>query len=312
MNSRPWRIAVTGAAGFVGSVFLKLVAELGKPDIEAISLFGEKAGDIREPAQVSQAISATRPDVVLHLAAIAAPSAARADPSAAWQVNVMGTLHIAQAIREQSPKTRLLFVGSSEAYGGSFLTSPSALAETAALLPRGTYAATKAAGDLMIGQMSLDGLDAVRFRPFNHSGPGQSPSYVLPAFAQQVAWIESGRQAPVLSVGNLDAERDFLDVRDVARAYLQAALPTTQIPAGSVFNIATGHPLRIGLLLSLLLEQAKVPIEVHVDAAKFRPNDIPRASGDPRAARDNLGWRPRIALEQTIADVLSFYRSRSE
>lgn len=194
MNSRPWRIAVTGAAGFVGSVFLRHVAELDMPGIEAVSIFGSAAGDVRDFGQVSQAIAAMRPDVVLHLAAIAAPSAARADPSEAWHVNVMGTLHIAQAIREQSPKTRLLFVGSSEAYGGSFLTSPSPIAETAALLPRNTYAATKAAADLMIGQMSVDGLNAIRFRPFNHSGPGQTPDYVLPAFAQQVAWIEKGQQ----------------------------------------------------------------------------------------------------------------------
>ena len=308
MNSKPWRIAVTGAAGFVGSVFLRHVAELGIPGIEAVSIFGSAAGDIREPEQVSQAIAAMRPDVLLHLAAIAAPSAARADPSGAWHVNVMGTLHIAQAIREQSPKTRLLFVGSSEAYGGSFLTSPSPVAETAALLPRNTYAATKAAADLMIGQMAMDGLNAIRFRPFNHSGPGQTPDYVLPAFAQQVAWIEKGQQPPVLNVGNLDAERDFLDVRDVVHAYFQAALPETQIPTGAVFNVATGRPVRIGQILSLLLDQAKVPIDVKQDAAKFRPNDIPRASGDSLAIREYLGWQPTVTLEKTIADVLDFYR----
>ncbi|MDR6874180.1 GDP-4-dehydro-6-deoxy-D-mannose reductase [Bosea sp. BE125] len=310
MNSRPWRIAVTGAAGFVGSVFLRHVAELDMPGIEAVSIFGSAAGDIRDFGQVSRAIAAMRPDVVLHLAAVAAPSAARADPSEAWHVNVMGTLHIAQAIREQSPKTRLLFVGSSEAYGGSFLTSPSPVAETAALLPRNTYAATKAAADLMIGQMSVDGLNAIRFRPFNHSGPGQTSEYVLPAFAQQVARIEKGQQPPVLNVGNLDAERDFLDVRDVVHAYFQAALPETQIPMGAVFNVATGHPVRIGQILSLLLDQAKVPIDVKQDAAKFRPNDIPRASGDSRVVRESLGWYPTITLEQTVADVLEFFRSR--
>jgi GDP-4-dehydro-6-deoxy-D-mannose reductase len=311
MNSKPWRIAVTGAAGFVGSVFLKHVAELAIPGIEAVSIFGSAAGDIREPGQVSQAIAAMRPDVLLHLAAIAAPSAARADPSAAWHINVLGTLHIAQAIREVSPNTRLLFVGSSEAYGGSFLTSPYPVAETAALLPRSTYAATKAAADLMIGQMSVDGLNAIRFRPFNHSGPGQTPEYVLPAFAQQVARIENGLQPPVLSVGNLEAERDFLDVRDVVRAYFQAALPDAVASTGTVFNVATGNPVRIGRMLSMLLKQAKVQVEVQTDVAKFRSNDIPRASGDPAAARDSLGWEAEIPLERTITDVLNFYRARS-
>lgn len=220
----------------------------------------------------------------------------------------LGTLHIAQAIREHSPKTRLLFVGSSEAYGGSFLKSPSPVNETAALLPRNTYAATKAAADLMIGQMSMDGLHAIRFRPFNHSGPGQTTEYVLPAFAQQVAWIENGRQPPVLSVGNLDAERDFLDVRDVVNAYFQASLPETQIATGTVFNLATGHPVRIGKILSLLLDQAKVPIAVNQDPAKFRPNDIPRATGDSKSIHECLGWHPTTTLEETIADVLDLYR----
>lgn len=177
-------------------------------------------------------------------------------------------------------------------------------------MPRNTYAATKAAADLMIGQMSMDELNAIRFRPFNHSGPGQTPDYVLPAFAQQVARIEKGQQPPVLNVGNLDAERDFLDVRDVVRAYFQAALPETRIATGAAFNVATGHPVRIGKMLRLLLDQAKVPIEVNRDATKFRPNDVPRASGDSRALRESLGWHPTIALEQTIADVLDFYRTQ--
>lgn len=311
MSSKPWRIAVTGAAGFVGSVFLKYAAELDLPGIEVVPLFTAGSGDIRDIGQVSQAVVSLRPDVVLHLAGIAAPTVARADPSTAWHVNVIGTLNLAQAIRDQHPSARFLFVGSSESYGGSFLTYPGPVPETAPLLPRNTYGATKAAADLMIGQMAIDGLNAIRFRPFNHSGPGQSPDYVLPAFAQQVAEIEKGRQLPVLKVGNLDAERDFLDVRDVVRAYFQAALPDVEIPMGSTFNIATSRPVRIGKLLDILLARAKTTIEVRRDESKFRPNDIPMASGSIELAREMLSWEPRLTLEDTAGDVLDFWRLQS-
>lgn len=270
-----------------------------------------RASDIRDAQRVCDAMGEVSPDVVLHLAAVALPASAKADPSAAWGVNVIGTLNIAQAILSRAPHARLIYVSSSEAYGGSFLDGAEPLCESAALAPRSAYGATKAAADLMIGQMALDGLNAVRFRPFNHTGPGQAADYVVSAFARQVALIEQELQPPVVRVGNLEAERDFLDVRDVVAAYAMAALPETNLPVAATMNLSTGAPLRIKAILSTLLGMAKLPISVEIDPARLRPNDIARASGSPEQAKTLLSWRPTIPFDQTIKDVLDSWRHRN-
>lgn len=310
-DSRPWRIAVTGLSGFVGSYFKQHVEALGRSDLEVVSLFGQGglSHDIRDAQSVTEAMAAVAPDVVLHLAAMALPASARADPAAAWGVNVIGTLNIVQAIRALSRPARLIFVGSSEAYGASFLDSSDPLRESAALVPRSAYGATKAAADLMVGQLGLDGLHAVRFRPFNHTGPGQAADYVIPSFARQVARIEQGLQPPVVKVGNLDAERDFLDVRDVVAAYALAAMPEADLPTGAVMNLSTGAPLPIRTILSMMLDRAKLPISVAIDEARMRPNDIARASGSPSQAKALLSWTPTIPFQQTVTEVLDSWRA---
>lgn len=309
-ESKPWRIALTGATGFVGSHFRRHVCELGRRDIEVVSLTGpeNRSVDIRNAGSVADAIAGCRPDVVLHLAAIALPASAKAQPLVAWEANVIGTLNVAHAIRSVAPHARFLFAGSSEAYGSSFMDLSGPLSEKAALAPRSAYGATKAAADLMIGQMTLEGLKAVRFRPFNHTGPGQITDYVVPAFASQVARIERGEQPPVIRVGNLEAKRDFLDVRDVVAAYALAAMPETELPAGAVMNISTGNPLRILDILSTLLQLAGRPIEVEIDPMRLRPTDIAIASGSPDLAKKLLGWAPRIAFDKTLGDVLEYWR----
>ena len=310
-RSRSWRIAVTGSTGFVGSHFRKHVAQLGRTEIEVVSLARTDGSsvDIRDAGLVANAVARSRPDVVLHLAAIASPSSAKAEPVAAWNVNVIGALNIAQAIRSEAPNARLLYVGSSEAYGSSFITEPEPLLENAALVPRSAYGSTKAAADLMIGQMAMDGLKAVRFRPFNHTGPGQTADYVVPAFARQVARIEQGKQSAIVRVGNLEAERDFLDVRDVVAAYALAALPETELPVGAVMNLSTGTPVRIQSILTMLLSLANRPIGIEVDPARLRTNDVARASGSAQCANELLGWVPKISLDNTILDVLNYWRN---
>ncbi|PZO03548.1 MAG: epimerase [Hyphomicrobiales bacterium] len=306
----PWRIAVSGLGGFVGSHFAQAMAAMD-PTIEVIPLLpaGLPASDLRNASAVAQAVSDLSPNVVLHLAAMALPASASADPTAAWQVNVMGTLNIAEAVRRHSPRSRLLFVGSSEAYGNSFLASDEPIEETAALMPRSIYAATKAAADLMMGQCAIDGVHTIRFRPFNHTGPGQSDNYVVSSFARQIARIERGLQPPVIDVGNLEAERDFLDVRDVVDAYARAALPNCNVAAGTVMNLATGQPKRIGAVLSELIDETPMTIDVRIDPSRVRANDIPRASGSRVIAQETLGWRPRIDFRQTLRDVLSHWRA---
>ncbi len=305
------RILVTGASGFVGTALLQLL-ERERAGSE-VFLLGQGPGrrnpiDLRDREAVDGAVSEIRPTALIHLAAVAAPSDARDAPRHAWDVNVMGTMNLAESAMRHAPEARFVYVGSSEAYGESFRGIVGPVTENAPLRPVNVYGATKAAADLMIGQMSYDGLRAIRFRPFNHTGPGQSDTYVVSDFARQVANILSGKSEPVIHVGNLEAERDFLDVRDVVRAYMIAAVQDSETGPDCVYNIASGRPRRIRDILDALISQSGTDIEVRTDPEKFRPNEIPVACGDASKAREELGWTPLVPFEQTIADVLGYWR----
>ena len=298
----PSRILVTGAAGFVGGHLVPML-RAAFPDA---ALFTPTT-DITDAEAVARMVQDAAPDACIHLAAIAAIPAARTQPDHAWQVNLHGTLALAGAILRHAPACRLVFPSSADCYGGSF-RSGMALDETAALAPRNTYAATKAAAELALGALAAEGLRAIVLRPFNHTGPGQSDAFVVPAFARQVARIEAGLQPPVLNVGALDPLRDFLDVRDVTDAYV-ACLRTDWAP-GTILNIASGTPRRIGDVLAALVAMAGITASVSTGAALLRPADIPTATGNAHAARTALGWSPRIPWNQTLADVLDDWRQR--
>lgn len=208
------RILLTGASGFVGRHLLPRLRQ-AFPDAKLVM----PSFDIADIAAVEATVRATVPDACIHLAAIASIPAARENPEQAWRVNLHGTLGLVQAVRAHAPACLFLFASSGDAYGASF-RSGAALDETAPVAPLNIYAATKAAADLALGVFATEGLRVVRFRPFNHIGPGQSPSFAIPAFARQLALIAAGRQEAVLRVGALDPQRDFLDVRDVCAAYV--------------------------------------------------------------------------------------------
>ncbi len=307
---RPRRILLTGAAGFVGR---HLCARLAASFPEAALLAtGEAAGDgiarmdVTDAAATLAVLEEFRPDAVIHLAAVAAVPEANREADRAWQVNFSATRGLARAVLRAVPEACLLYVSSAAVYGRSFrAASGGPVAETAPLEPLDTYAATKAAAEMALSAMTSEGLRLIRLRPFNHIGPGQSPAFAIAAFARQIARIEAGMQPPELAVGALDAERDFLDVRDVCAAYAAALTHADALAPGIAINLASGVARRIGAVLDELLAEARVPIAVRTDPARLRPDDLPRSVGDPALARRMLGWRPEIPWASTLADILA-------
>ncbi len=302
-RDRTVSILVTGANGFVGRHAVAAI-RARSPD----SVIHDAHFELTSPVEVAAAVENARPDTCLHLAAVTAVPDATADPDQAWSVNLAGTLTLARALLRIVPECRLVFASSADAYGASF-RARLALDETAPLAPLNTYGATKAAADLALGAMVSDGLRVIRLRPFNHTGPGQRDSFVIAAFARQLALIGAGRTEPVIRVGALDTERDFLDVRDVARAYAACVLDTT-LASGTILNIASGKPRRIGDVLEALIRIGGFAARVETDPSRIRPIDIPRAVGSAATAENLLGWRPRIDWERTLSDVMQDWRER--
>jgi len=307
------RLLVTGATGFVGSHLVSMLRQT-HPDIEIVATSvspgpGFVALDINDPESVTELIDRVRPEACIHLAAVTAIPVAREQPDLTWQTNLHGTLNVARGIMAVVPSSPLLFSSSAETYGASFKCGE-ALDETALLAPLNTYAATKAAADLALGALSSEGLHVVRLRAFNHTGAGQSEDFVVAAFARQVARIEAGLQQPVIQVGSLEPERDFLDVRDVCAAYIACLSRIETLPAGVILNIASGTPRRIGNILSDLLALSEIAVRVRSSSDLLRSVDIPLACGNAKLANSLLDWQPVIPWQQTLQDVLNDWRAR--
>lgn len=267
--------------------------------------------DVQDALNVAAVVDVARPDAVAHLAAQAFVPAAIADPWYTHDVNAGGTLRLLEAIRAArdggAGDPRILVVGSADAYG----TQPPAaypLAETTPLRPSNPYAASKVAAEAYTLAAAVTyNLDAVVARTFNHIGPGQDQRFAIPSFALQLARIAAGGN-PLLLVGNLDAERDFLDVRDVVTAY--ALLLEGGGSRGEVFNIASGRAVTMKEVLRQLVMIARVGVEIRDDPARARPADVPRLIGDAAKLRAATGWAPHIALPAALRDVFADARER--
>jgi GDP-4-dehydro-6-deoxy-D-mannose reductase len=310
------RLLVTGASGFVGTHVDAALPAICGPDLEILRTAREAepgrdvlALDMTDVAALRALLRAERPTHVLNLAGLAQPAEAASREDAAWSLHADALRHLGGLLLEEAPGAVLVNAGSGLVYGGTF-SAGGAVGENAPLDPLDAYAASKAAGDLALGVLARRGLRCVRFRPFNHTGPGQSEGFVIAAFAAQIARIEAGLEEPVLRVGNLEAERDFVDVRDVVRAYGLALLHSGILPPGTVLNVASGVPRRIADILDALRGMSRVPIAVRTDPARMRASDVPRAVGDADRLQALLGWVPRIPFEQTLADVLADWRAR--
>jgi len=267
--------------------------------------------DIRDEIAVRQLVKSWQPSVVIHLAAVAHVVDSANSPKDAYAINLGGTITLATAVREFCPGCFFIYVSSSEVYGSSFVDRKIPVDEETLLAPANVYAASKAAADLFIGQMARNGLNALRFRPFNHTGPGQSANFVVSGFAAQIARIEQGLQPPVIKVGNLEAERDFTDVRDIVSAYVTAATSFSEAgERGEILNLASGVPRRVGDILAELVLLSKAHIEIEQDPDRMRPSEVLSVVGNSEKAHSLLAWEPQVDWHETLISVLDHWRSR--
>jgi GDP-4-dehydro-6-deoxy-D-mannose reductase len=306
-------VLVTGASGFVGSHLLPLVAAEPGVAIEAwtrdVVPTGNEARwtviDMSDRVEVARAVAAAPPDVVYHLAGAAHVGQSFSSVADTLATNALGTALLLDALRGHAPRARVLVVSSSTVYR----PSDAALSEASPLGPTSPYGLSKLAAErLAVRAWEEDGLHTVVARAFNHVGPRQSPAFFASSFASQVAAIERGSRAPVLRVGNLEARRDLTDVRDVVRAY---HLLAREGEPGGLYNVCSGRAHAIGDLLQAMIDSARVPVSVEVDAALLRPNDTPVVLGCHDRLTAATGWAPAFALQQTMADVLEDWRQRT-
>lgn len=320
MPSSSFRILITGGEGFVGRHLVRALQNLPEaPEIivgtiDGVPRHGDTARsialDVTDAERVRKVIAAERPTHLFHLAAISTVAVAQKNIRRAWEINFGGTLNIAIGLSEAVPDCRLFYCSSAEVYGMSFQVGRP-LDESALLDPITAYGASKAAADILVGQMARRGLRAIRLRPFNHTGPGQSEQFVVPAFASQIVRIERGEQDPVINVGSLSSRRDFLDVRDVVDAYVRAILRFDELPPGCVINVASGNAIRISEILDTFLSLSNKRIDIVENKELLRTSDMPVMIGDASRARQLLGWAPRINLSDTLNSILDSYRGHS-
>ena len=281
------RVLVTGPSGFVGT---HLRAELD----DAFLPYDE---DVLDADALAAAVRGV--DAVVHLAGESSVAASWRDAFRAWRVNVDGTVNVLEAVRAERPEARVLLASTCEVYGNAGrIPTP----EDEPVRPVSPYAASKAAAELAC---AVSGLDVVVARAANHEGPGRDERFAVGSWTRQLARLEAEGGGTLL-VGDLSAERDILDVRDVSRAYRLLLDPS--VPAGT-YNVASGKTVRMARVVELLAGLARVPVEVERDESRVRPAEIPRLAGDPARLRAATGWRPEIPLERTLADTLDAARA---
>jgi GDP-4-dehydro-6-deoxy-D-mannose reductase len=294
-------ILLTGASGFVGRHVQAVTPCVALVDSDGVEV------DIRDRDELLKALTRLRFDTVVHLAAQASVTASFDDPELTYGVNFTGTCNLLWSLKEVGFNGRLLYVGSSDEYG-EVDEACLPVSEDQPLHPRSPYAVSKVAAEALCYQWSQSaGLDIVCVRPFNHVGPGQGATYVLPAMARQVVGIRRGMQPPELVLGSLDVTRDVLDVRDVVSAYL-ALLDGGR--SGEVYNVCSGIERSVRELATMLLGQAGVQATLRTDERLVRPHEQSRMVGDNTKLRKVTGWGPSIPFDRTLDDVLRDWEVR--
>lgn len=308
--SPPYAALVTGATGFAGGHLVEHLIGTGASVVAWRNPSGQappgaRAGvtwaavDVTDPDAVAQALSDRPLSAVYHCAGMADVHSAWTHAARALRVNALGTRALLSGLERAGLDVPVLVIGSALVYR----PSAGALTEESPIGPSSPYGLSKLAQEMLAAEAVLTRV--VIARPFNHAGPRQSIAYVTSSFARQIAEAEAGERPPVLRVGNLDARRDITDVRDTVRAYtrlLERGRPRTP------YNVCRGEAYRVGDLLDILLRRARVPIVVEADPARLRPSDSPVVLGSAARIRAETGWESRIPIEQTLDDLLAYWR----
>jgi len=316
------RVLITGITGFAGSHLADYILSEHK-DVEIYGIIRWRSrrdnihhildrihlyeADLKDIVSLRKALSQIKPDRIFHLAAQSFVPTSWKCPSETFSINAIGEINLFEAVLGLGINPRIQIAGSSEEYG---LVHPDEvpMTEDNQLKPLSPYAVSKVAQDLLAYQYFKSyGLDTVRTRGFNHTGPRRGDVFICSNFAKQIALIEKKRQEPVIFVGNLEAQRDFTDVRDMVRAYW---LSLEKGEKGEVYNIGTGKAYRIKEILDMLLSLAGDDVEVKVDPDRLRPSDVPILLSDSTKFRKITGWEPNIPFTQSLSDLLDFWRER--
>jgi GDP-4-dehydro-6-deoxy-D-mannose reductase len=313
------RILITGVTGFAGGFLAEALLEIAGVTVAGIGRENRwrpetqhLAGrvelhplDLCDGAKIESLVRQFQPEQIYHLAGYAHVGRSFQEPQIAWNGNLHATLALYDAVHRWSGNPRILYISSGQIYGEP--ESPDqAFDERSPLRPSNPYGASKAAADLTSYQYTRSpGLDIVRVRPFNHIGPRQSPDFAVAHFAKQIADIERNRRPPILETGNLKPLRDLTDVRDMIRAYIMLL---EKGRTSEVYNVAAGHVHSMQSVLDRLLGMARVRVEVCQQAAQLRATDTSAIRADAGKIRREIGWSPRISLDQTLHDTLEYWR----
>jgi len=312
---------ITGISGFAGSHLAEFLIDKG---YELFGTFYDKSTfsnlngcidkieifecDIRNYNSLKKIFKKVQPDEIYHLAAISFVPTSLKNPKLTFDTNLYGTLNLYEAIKELKFNPKILFVGSADEYG-LIKNSDLPIKENCPLRPVNPYSISKISADfLSYFYFKNYHFNIVRVRPFNHIGPRQSPEFVCSSFAKQVAEIEKGLKESIIKVGNLEAKRDFTDVRDMVRAYW---LAVQKGEFGEVYNICSGNEVSIKELLDKFLNMSKKKIKVIQDPKRLRPSDVLLLVGDFKKFTKQTDWKPEIPLEKTLGDILNYWRERS-
>ncbi len=315
------RVLITGMTGFVGSHLTEFLLARGGIEVFGIERWRSKTDnidhvkhrfqmyecDIRDASSVRKVIADVKPDQIFHLAAQSFVAASWTAPSETLATNILGQLNLLEAVREGKLSPRIQIAGSSEEYG-LVHEEELPITETNPLRPLSPYAVSKVAQDLLAYQYAQSyGMHLVRTRAFNHTGPRRGEVFATSNFAKQIALIEAGSQEPVVRVGNLEARRDFTDVRDIVQGYW---LALERGEPGEVYNLCSGQDVAIREVLEILLGMTSKAIKVEIDPQRLRPSDVPVLRGDGRKFAAQTGWQPKIPLRKTLEDLLNYWRER--